>query len=187
MLRKTPAQPKVETAGLKPSHEAVSLPQPQFREVQPTEREREPTESEKGDPTPLCSRTRVKGGAGSCHCSTEAVLQAQYGMAACDGSPELITFPRGALRKHLLLFTACSARGMGARGISEGLQVVQRCLGTAQCKAEPRGWAGSTALSHLQSPTVKSKEQAVAQLGAREPWAALGLHRLLPERGTGYI
>lgn len=88
-------------------------------------RERESQRSRRrGTPTPLCSRTRVKGGARSCHCSTEAVLQAQYGMAACDGSPELITFPRGAPRKHLLLFTACSARGTGARGVSEGLQVV---------------------------------------------------------------
>jgi len=144
----------------------------------------------RGTPTPLCSRTREKGDAGSHHHSTQAALRAQHGIATRDGTPELITSPRGAPGKHFLLFTACSAQWTGAWDILEGLQVVRRGLGTARSKAERQGWASSTAPSHLQSPTVKREEQAVPQPGVREPRAALlppgspGTAPRLPRKGN---
>lgn len=62
----------------------------------------------------------------------------------------------------------------------------------AQHRARLSSRAGLAALHHhILSPTVKRKEQAVPQGGAREPqaapWAAGDLHCPLPERGTGCI
>lgn len=109
-------------------------------------------------------------------------------MASRDGTPELITCPRAALRKALLFgWLEEQVLGVAWRGSrSEGAW--------AQHGARLGSRAGPAPL-HRQGPTVKRKEQAVAQLGVREPRAALlpgtapagaqGLSRLLRERGIG--
>lgn len=118
MQRETAAQSQEETDGFESSCEAAHLSKPQFQG-------RKPSEVRKGDPMPHCSRTRVKR-CWKLSLLHQAVLQAQHGMAACGGTPELLTFPWIAPKKHLLLLIVCLAEVFGYPG------------GAAACPKVPR-------------------------------------------------
>lgn len=95
--------------------------------------------------------------------------RSRHSTAARDGTPSLSPLPEELQGSTF----CCSLLAWLRGGCLWGLQVVQRCLGTAWSQAEPQGQACSTAPSCLQSLAAKRKDQAVAQLVHGSP----GQHR----------
>lgn len=105
---KTAAHSQEETDGFESSCEAAPLSKPQFQR-------RKTSVVRKGDPHDILQQDKCER-CWKLSLLHQHQLQAQHGMAACGGTPQLLTIPQRAPKKHLLLLIACLAEVLGYPG-----------------------------------------------------------------------
>lgn len=168
MLGKAPAQPKEVTTGLKPAVRLHLSCSPNPREHSQQCQGRETLAS-------CWSETRVKGDAGSCHCSTQVYHLSQGSPKEAPSAVYCLLGWVDGCSEHCGRAAGClKVPGQSMeQGLGAGLGRVHCTITSSKSHCKKKGSGGGTA----------GYEGAPGKHGSL--LAAQGLHSLSPERGIG--